>query len=944
MTIIDFLKQHFKAITNPERFTDGKDSLTAIINATYSEASIEKLANLIKAKLPKEQYIEFCNENHFSDALTIFADTNITNKLYPNDPNYSKTVMPNVENYFSKLVEEVKKVDPNFDFEKAIDEQAAKEDTYLHYEKSSYKVLENDCPLVLKNVENFYGKNSQKYSEFEKLLNFANDTIVKSNADRVDVANTFDAMTNRNKARIVKEVILNDNPILKNSIKFNNGNTVGIIGDGAIRANDSFLLSPQPSEECKKLKIELSPEYKQFLKQFIPKLIENKITCKGEEATKSYAFLPYSMQANLVIKSVNDAKRDISTKANIEKLHDDLISFKSSVDTIDSLFNEVKENLGNNYMSSCNIDNTRNLNIPPKYRFDIVTSSHLNAMTFIAGFIKDNRIDLDEFLEDPMKFEKFTFKKARSINQSMDAKLSHAESKLNVMEILSTPDDVMSALMQTENNDNRVFEALTSCEINDEFRKQNVAKGMLRCDVLGLQTMGLGFNIAMGNFFPDSTIPEEQARRTENTAEIMANLLILKNEDINMKNLVGGIILNPNTMSMEPKLDREEYIKNHELKNLSEIKEDLLDFILDMHGRELGLDRNLSTLNVHTAILAAQKAAVSLLEANVLTANKKEFLALLDFAKNPYKEYNKTASQQLYPVTGRCEKIVELARSNDVQDLEMEYDIHKAFSKAFANNQLNKQEYSKAYASFIGAQLNKLEKKDRTEEKLAEIMQKVDRIMEEKVFKKHGLEYTQDLKHGAMNKEQTKKLSRKLVPAHAAVEEAGKNVTKNLQDGNLPKDEKVLKAVASLNNLEDQHKDRRFSLFHIPSYYREWKAIKNLKQQILDAGVTLGTLQNAQNAIRQNKDLMTAFEGSPMATKLYVDAKDQCIAQYRQERDTVQRTYNLEALNERLHNDLNVSINNPNNNVPVSQRVDDPTKVKVKTINEPTNQELKGPY
>ncbi len=240
--------------------------------------------------------------------------------------------------------------------------------------------------------------NPELLNEYNDALDYAdkNITLVKSKVmeeycqyetDVSRVESIFPAKINRDNIQTYQEGVYND---LYKSVDYGN--------------KQFYYVDPEKAENFNKLfnmKIEMSPATKEGLKKMLHKMDEMKLSkyaydLTGEDGGKIYGHGKILKHRIELVNAIKEGEPNaiIAAKKQYEK------TVKEMQELYDIARASFSQDTG---LFPCNVDCTRNENVPWEFTSDVMTNSQINTAFLIYMNIKSLGRDIDDYVENPAK-------------------------------------------------------------------------------------------------------------------------------------------------------------------------------------------------------------------------------------------------------------------------------------------------------------------------------------------------------------------------------------------------------------------------------------------------------------------------------------------------------------------------------------------------------------
>lgn len=312
-------------------------------------------------------------------------------------------------------------------------------------------------------------------------------------------------------------------------------------------------------QELRNKDLKLSDKTKENIKAIYQKLEEFGYTNRGiigEEGSKIYSARAYTDKLDAI-------KQDLEAGNNAEALGkiDGVFEEKAHIDELLKMVHERFQVDGDTAIFPGNVDVSRTGGLPIEWREDKAAISVLNGLYSTINFVKAANIDVDKFLDNPIKcineyLDKDIYSKI-NLNQSLKGK-----SGIDALfDIAKKPEKILSYSQKL--GIGRLAESLTKVEPDERYITDN----LVSTAVLAQATGHLG-DIERGEVM--------------DSIGIHIDRFFYVNEPLEDATIVQLPVYNARNYRVEPVryFDEVEYIKN-DARSLSEFKNDLNDRIVE---------------------------------------------------------------------------------------------------------------------------------------------------------------------------------------------------------------------------------------------------------------------------------------------------------------------------------------------------------------------------
>ena len=184
----------------------------------------------------------------------------------------------------------------------------------------------------------------------------------------------------------------------------------------------------------------------------------------GESGFKEYGFAKFIKLKYAFIEAINE------TPADEEKIRSTLEELKQQETGINTIYELIKETLGDTYESTPgNVDSYRSLEVPPCFKNNLSINSKFNSLYIMLSFIKEKNLDIDEFVNNPIKFSakemEDAFQKRNLDNILAGKSKGEAIAFLSDIRNASKPEDPYKFT--------RCYELIVKSETNEAFATNN---------------------------------------------------------------------------------------------------------------------------------------------------------------------------------------------------------------------------------------------------------------------------------------------------------------------------------------------------------------------------------------------------------------------------------------------------------------------------------------
>lgn len=383
--------------------------------------------------------------------------------------------------------------------------------------------------------------------------------------------------------------------------------------------SDKVLNNEDNIKRLEPTKFKLSDDTKKVLKNIYLKLKEKGLLNDNqsfEEKQKNYAFKKFVDSRNKIIKQIKNE--------DFLNLEENIKEFKQNIKDLEEMYEYIRENLKPNMLTiPGNMSNYRESYVPVSLKNDLAINACINGLVLTFSIIDNNKISIDEFLDDPVEigtqlsekgYEKFNVDSMFS-NESYDYKI------LSIMQydtaILAMTSRLMENVYYSENEEDLVKNSIAySTYINRD--------NAVRAD----------YKLAMNylSFF-----------RNENNAKTVLNLLVAKDKGIAFSKLYGGKHKTFDGLrEIESSFDTKQYILDNKIS-----AEDIYNNALNLMNsafkkRREGLYYD-QLGNVYAIITDSLKELVKL----DLNISYETLLKINRFASNPFILFGKNINNEL---------------------------------------------------------------------------------------------------------------------------------------------------------------------------------------------------------------------------------------------------------------------------------------------------------
>ncbi len=353
----------------------------------------------------------------------------------------------------------------------------------------------------------------------------------------------------------------------------------------------------QDFEKMKSIDMQFSDETKAAIKSVFAKLEQYGYVSNGipqEQGVKAYALTEYLTAINKYQEALGKAVEtgDVSETVKYAK------EVNVHNEQVHDVLNEVRENfpVGDGDVYPGNVDILRNNAFPVDLRQDIKGVSQLNGLYAVYGFIKENNLDVDEFLNHPVQCVENYY---RDVVYKVFEPTEQIKGKSGAEAIWALTYRPAENIKYTSFGVPRVVESLTALEKDPELKAKNSAASV-------------AFAKTTHDMFNDHAFGIDSA--VEQNLPVIDRVLIVKEPQLDGK-LLNCKTFDPTTgkiVSVSDGFDEAEYISRSAetpFEFLERLKENVHTY-MDKNAKSGHFDRSISN---DFFIEAAQKAAAKYL-------------------------------------------------------------------------------------------------------------------------------------------------------------------------------------------------------------------------------------------------------------------------------------------------------------------------------------------
>ena len=402
-------KEKDKDFVNSKEYIDQLIELTRVIDSYKKEDNVH-LKNVMHF------FSELISGLEEKDKVEI--DNFINENLKEEDADYLETRVEHLQNTLKKNDDRYKKVNANDiamkDYLKRLSISSVKGKEKLVFEFLEKYVSVENKNRIMNKYSNPIIDDDLEIRANEALVNNAKEKLNNNNTISIDEKNKIkDLLDEFNRIDVTKnngsEIQGTENYYDSLCVRKVTGyakleidnlklNDLLVLEGSDVHYTDKVLNNEENIQRLDSVKFKVSDEAKKKLKDAYIKLESKGFLNKNqayEEGTKVYGFRKFYDIRNAIIKQIKDE--------NFKDLDKNIATYKQCIVDLKEIYKYIKDTFNPTiYTKPGNMCNFREDYVPKELKTDISLNATFNGLVTTFSIIRDNFIEIDDFLNDPL--------------------------------------------------------------------------------------------------------------------------------------------------------------------------------------------------------------------------------------------------------------------------------------------------------------------------------------------------------------------------------------------------------------------------------------------------------------------------------------------------------------------------------------------------------------